>query len=71
MEALQLDHLLAALVYAVIGVIIFVAVFALIDIISPKDLWGEIADKQNTAMATLAGFVALGICIIIAAAMIG
>lgn len=71
MEILNWEHLLAALIYSVAGVIIFVTVFALIDLISPKDLWGEIADKQNVAMATLVGLVGLGICVIIAAAMIG
>jgi len=65
------EHMLAALIYSVLGVVTFIVVFALVDWISPKDLWGEIADKQNVAMAVLSGFAVLGICIIIAAAMIG
>ena len=62
--------LLNALIYSVLGAAIFVIVFAVIDWISPKELWNEIADKHNQALAILAGFVALGICIIIAAAIV-
>ena len=68
---INFDHILAALIYSVMGIVVFVVIFALIDWISPKDLWGEIADKQNVAMAVLAGFVALGITIIIAASISG
>lgn len=67
----SLDHILAALIYSVIGITLFVLFFAIIDWIHPRDLWGEIADKQNIAVAILAGCVALGICIIIAASVIG
>lgn len=68
---IDMNHFLAALIYSLLGVVIFVVVFALIDFISPKDLWGEIADRQNMAMAILAGLVGLGISIIIAAAIAG
>ena len=68
---MQIDwiQLLLALIYSVSGAVIFILVFTVVDWISPKDLWGEITDKQNVAMAILAGFVALGLCIIIAAAI--
>lgn len=68
---ISLDHILGALIYSVIGITLFVLFFAIIDWIHPRDLWGEIADKQNIAVAILAGCVALGICIIIAASVLG
>ncbi len=71
MNIIDWNQMLAALIYAVMGAGIFIIVFFVVDLISPKDLWGEIADKQNIAMAVLAGFVALGLCIIIAAAIKG
>ena len=69
MELIKIDQIVSAVIYSVIGIVIFVVMFSMIDWISPKDLWGEIADKQNMAMAILAGLVALGVCIIIASAI--
>ena len=64
------NSMLNALMYSAIGAVTFIVIFTIVDLISPKDLWGEIADKGNVAMAILAGFVALGLCIIIAASII-
>ena len=58
-----------ALIYAVLGVLIFVFVFVLIDKLTPYHLWREVVDGKNVALAILVGSVALGICIIIAAAV--
>jgi len=69
MELININQLVSAVIYSIIGIVIFVVMFTMIDWISPKDLWGEIAEKQNTAMAILAGLVGLGICIIIASAI--
>ena len=68
---LDLDHILAVLVYSVMGIIIMVLSFVIIDWIHPRDIWGEIADKQNRAMAIVFGCMMLGISIIIAAAVVG
>lgn len=62
--------LLATLVYAAIGLIIFVAGFWLWDKATPADLWGEIC-RGNQAVAILAGAVAIGLAIIISAAIHG
>jgi uncharacterized membrane protein YjfL (UPF0719 family) len=45
--------------------------FAIIDWLHPRDIWGEIADKQNRAMAIMIGCMMLGIAIIIASAVAG
>ncbi|MDB5703930.1 MAG: hypothetical protein JWN66_1046 [Sphingomonas bacterium] len=62
--------LLATLVYAGIGLVIFVAGFWLWDRLTPVDMWGEIC-KGNIALSILAGSVAIAIAIIIAAAIHG
>jgi uncharacterized membrane protein YjfL (UPF0719 family) len=62
--------LLATLVYAGIGLVIFVAGFWLWDRLTPIDLWGEVC-KNNIAIAILAGAVAIALAIIIAAAIHG
>ena len=62
--------LLATLVYAGIGIVIFVVGFWLWDKATPADLWGEIC-RGNQAVAILAGAVAIGLALIISAAIHG
>jgi uncharacterized membrane protein YjfL (UPF0719 family) len=62
--------LLATLVYAGIGLVIFVLGFWLWDRVTPVDLWGEVC-KGNIAISILAGSVAIALAIIIAAAIHG
>ena len=61
--------LLNGLIFAALGVVIFVIAFSLVIKLAPIDLWKQIAEERNVAAAILAGAVALGICWIIAAAM--
>lgn len=65
----HLGSLINALIYAVVGVVILVASFITWDKITPYDLWKEIVEKQNTALAIFAGLMALGIAIIVASAV--
>ena len=62
--------LTATLVYAAIGLVIFVLGFWLWDKATPADLWGEIC-RGNQAVATLAGAVAIALALIISAAIHG
>ena len=62
--------LLATLVYAAIGIVIFVVGFWLWDKATPADLWGEIC-RGNHAVAILAAGVAIGLALIISAAIHG
>jgi len=56
-------------VYAALGILIFVAAFALIDRLTPYHLWNEIVHEHNTALAILIGAMSIGMCVIIAAAI--
>jgi putative membrane protein len=58
-----------SVLYALLGVAIFCVVFALVDRLTPYQLWQELVEKQNTALAIVVGFFALGICVIVAAAI--
>ena len=60
--------LLNGLVFACLGILIFVLAFSLVTRLAPLNLWKEIAER-NVAVAILAGAVALGLCWIIAATM--
>ncbi len=61
--------LLNGLLFAVLGVAVFAAAFAIIAKAAPFDLWKEVVQKQNIAVAILAGAVALSLAWIIAATL--
>ncbi|NKJ00626.1 DUF350 domain-containing protein [Novosphingobium sp. SG707] len=63
--------IIATLFYALLGIVVFVASFILVDKLTPGELWKEIIERQNMAVAILAGAVALGLSMIIAAAIHG
>lgn len=58
-----------ALVFAFVGIFIFVIAFFVMDKLTPYHLWKEIVQEHNMALAILVGAISLGICIIIAAAV--
>ena len=62
-------YLLNAVVYAFLGILIFIGSFALIDKMTPYALWDEIVANKNTALAIMVGAMSIGMCIIIAAAV--
>lgn len=68
-EMLKPAAILASLVFALIGVAVFWLCFIVIDKITPYDLWAEIVEKQNVALALVVAAMSLGICIIVAAAI--
>jgi uncharacterized membrane protein YjfL (UPF0719 family) len=60
-----------AVVYALLGIIVFWGSFVLIDRLTPYALWKEIVEDHNVALAIVVGAMSLGICVIIAAAIHG
>ena len=64
-----MQHLVAALVYALLGIVVFVVAFVALDKLTPGSLWREIIDEHNTALAVMVGAISIGISIIIAAAI--
>ena len=61
--------LLNAAVYAILGVVLFAISFIVLDKLTPQDLWREIVEEKNLALAVLVGFMCLGMAIIIASAV--
>lgn len=61
--------LLNSLIYALLGIVIFVVGFIIVDKLTPYDLWKQLVEEKNLALAVVVGAAALGICIIIAAAI--
>jgi putative membrane protein len=65
MEALQFKYILASIVYSLLGVVILVVTFWLIDRLTPENTWKEIVQNKNMALAiVVAGFIiAMGLII--------
>lgn len=60
-----------SILYAIIGVAVFWLSFLILDRITPYRLWEELVEKQNVALGIVVGAMALGICLIVAAAIHG
>jgi putative membrane protein len=58
-----------SIVYALIGVVIFWLSFLILDKLTPYHLWNEIVEKHNVALGIVVGAMALGISVIVAAAI--
>ncbi len=69
MEATLLTNVVAAVVFAVVGIAVFLAALFVVDRLTPYTLWREIIDEHNTALAVLLGAMSLGMSLIIAAAI--
>jgi len=57
--------------FAGIGILLAIVGYRIFDKCTPGDLHKEITEKQNVAAAIIGGSVILGVCMIIAAAMLG
>ena len=68
-EWLRPAAFLGSILYAIIGVVVFWLCFLIIDKITPADLWAEIVEKHNKALAMVVAAMCLGISIIVAAAI--
>ena len=58
-----------SVLYALIGVFVFWVCFLIVDKVTPYDLWAEIVEKKNTALAIVVGAMAIAIGLIVAAAI--
>lgn len=59
------------ILFSAVGIIAAIAGYKLFDKCTPGDLHNEIVQHKNVAAAIVAAAVILGVCIIIAAAMLG
>ncbi|WP_448503014.1 DUF350 domain-containing protein [Sphingomonas sp.] len=66
-----LPILINSLLYSAVGIIVFGIGFWVLDRLTPGKLWEEIHDQRNIGVAIVAGAMALGLAIIIAAAIHG
>ena len=61
--------LLNAVIFASLGVAVFAIAFAILLKLTPLNLWRQLTDERNVAVAIFAGAAALAIGLIVANAM--
>lgn len=71
MEMLKIKYLAASIVYSLMGIVILLICFVIIEKISPQNLWKEIIEKQNLALAVMAAAFMIAIAMIISSAIHG
>jgi len=60
-----------SIVYALVGVAVFWICFVVVDKLTPYDLWSELVEKKNVALAIVVGAMCIAIGMIVAAAVHG
>jgi uncharacterized membrane protein YjfL (UPF0719 family) len=68
-EYLKPAALLGSLVYSFLGIAFVVVTFIVIDRLTPGNLWKELIEERNQAIATVVAAMILAIAIIVASAM--
>ena len=69
LEWLKPGAFFGSILYAFIGVVVFWLSFIVIDKLTPYDLWKELVESRNQALATVVAAFVLAIAIIVAAAI--
>jgi len=60
-----------SMLYALIGVLVFLVCFVIVDKLTPYQLWQQIVGEKNVALAIVVGSIAIAIGLIVAAAIHG
>jgi len=60
-----------SMLYALIGVFVFLVCFLIVDKLTPYQLWNQIVEEKNVALAIVVGSIAIAIGLIVAAAIHG
>ncbi|ARS38782.1 hypothetical protein CA265_03435 [Sphingobacteriaceae bacterium GW460-11-11-14-LB5] len=68
-ELINIKYIIASLVYSVLGIIVLFIAFWIIEKITPENLWKEILEKQNLALAIVFAAFIIAIAIIISSAI--
>lgn len=66
---MEYKYIIASIVYSVIGIVILGISFWVFEKITPENIWKEIVEKQNVAIALVAAAFMIAIALIIASAI--
>jgi len=70
-EWLKPGIFLGSILYALVGVLVFLVCFVIVDKLTPYHLWHQIVEEKNVALAIVVGSIAIAIGLIVAAAIHG
>ena len=71
MEQAITNPLLSALIYSILGIVVWLGAYFVIEKITPENTWAEIVKNKNTALAIILGSMIIAIALIISAAIHG
>jgi len=66
-----MKYVVASVVYSFLGIAVLVISFVVVEKITPQNMWKEIVEKQNTALAIMAAAFMIAIAMIISSAIHG
>lgn len=66
---LHWPHVLASVVYSFVGIILLIIAFWVVEMITPENIWKEVSQNKNVALAIVIASFILGISLIIASAI--
>lgn len=70
-DLINLKYIIASVLYSVIGILILLISYWVIEKITPENLWKEIVEKHNTALAIVCASFMIAVAIIISSAIHG
>ena len=71
MEQAITHPLLSALIFSVLGILVWLGAYYIIERITPENTWAEIVKNKNSAVAIIFGAMIIAIALIISAAIHG
>lgn len=70
-ELINFKYIVASVLYSVLGILILFLAFWVIEKITPENLWKEILEKQNMALAVVFAAFIIAIAIIVSSSIHG
>lgn len=71
MEQTITNPLISAIVFSILGIVVWIGGYFIIEKITPENTWAEIVKNKNTAVAIILGSMIIAIALIISAAIHG
>lgn len=68
-QLINIKYIVAAIVFSAIGIVVLALSFIIFDKLTPGNLWKEIVEEQNIALAITTAAMTLAIAQIISAAI--
>lgn len=71
MDILSMKPILNSIIFSILGILILLIGYFIIEKLTPENTWKEVAEKNNIAVAIVFGALIIGISMIISAAIHG